>query len=58
MRLSSGLIDAANIGVAVDKGVVPLCGHVKSYAHKIAAEQTLSRNCVKTRWQFIFHAVT
>ena len=31
-------IDAANIGVAVDGGVVTLTGHVASYAQKIAAE--------------------
>ena len=32
-------IDAANIGVAVENGVVTLSGHVKSYAEKISAEQ-------------------
>ena len=31
-------IDATNIGVAVDEGVVTLSGHVSSYAEKIAAE--------------------
>ncbi|MPQ69599.1 MULTISPECIES: BON domain-containing protein [Pseudomonas] len=34
-------IDAANIGVAVDNGVVTLSGHVKSYAQKVSAEQTV-----------------
>lgn len=32
-------IDAANIGVAVDDGVVILSGHVWSYAQKLAAER-------------------
>lgn len=36
-------IDAANIGVAVEKGVVTLTGHVKSYAEKIAAERIVQR---------------
>jgi osmotically-inducible protein OsmY len=36
-------IDAANIGVAVDKGVVTLSGHVRTYAQKIAAEQAVKR---------------
>ena len=36
-------IDAANIGVAVDGGVVTLTGHVASYAQKIAAEQAVRR---------------
>ena len=31
-------IEAANIGVAVDDGVVTLTGHVSSYAQKFAAE--------------------
>ena len=31
-------IDATNIGVAVDDGVVTLTGHVSSYAEKTAAE--------------------
>ncbi len=35
--------DAANIGVAVEKGVVTLTGHVASYAEKIAAERTVQR---------------
>ena len=30
-------IDATNIGVAVDDGVVTLTGHVSSYAEKTAA---------------------
>ncbi|WP_248795480.1 BON domain-containing protein [Pseudomonas sp. MWU13-2105] len=34
-------IDAANIGVAVENGVVTLSGHVKSYAQKISAERTV-----------------
>jgi osmotically-inducible protein OsmY len=36
-------IDAANIGVAVEKGVVTLAGHVASYAEKIAAERIVKR---------------
>jgi osmotically-inducible protein OsmY len=36
-------VDAANIGVAVDKGVVTLTGHVSSYAEKIAAERAVQR---------------
>ena len=32
-------IDAANIGVAVEDGVVTLTGHVWSYAQKLAAER-------------------
>jgi osmotically-inducible protein OsmY len=36
-------IDAANIGVAVAKGVVTLTGHVSSYAQKIAAEAAARR---------------
>jgi osmotically-inducible protein OsmY len=36
-------IDAANIGVAVDSGVVTLTGHVGSYAEKIAAERVVQR---------------
>lgn len=35
--------DAANIGVAVDNGVVTLTGHVASYAAKIAAERAVER---------------
>jgi osmotically-inducible protein OsmY len=31
-------LDAANVGVAVSKGVVTLTGHVGSYAQKLAAE--------------------
>ncbi|MEF9674144.1 BON domain-containing protein [Pseudomonas sp. MWU13-2100] len=34
-------IDAANIGVAVENGVVTLSGHVKSYAQKVSAEQAV-----------------
>ncbi|MBB3545166.1 MULTISPECIES: BON domain-containing protein [unclassified Rhizobium] len=36
-------IDAANIGVAVEEGVVTLSGHVGSYAEKIAAEMAVKR---------------
>ncbi|MBF9197384.1 BON domain-containing protein [Microvirga terrestris] len=36
-------VDAANIGVAVDSGVVTLTGHVGSYAEKIAAERAAQR---------------
>jgi osmotically-inducible protein OsmY len=36
-------IDAANIGVAVEKGVVTLTGHVANYGEKIAAERTVQR---------------
>ncbi|HEY7747578.1 MAG TPA: BON domain-containing protein [Aestuariivirgaceae bacterium] len=36
-------IDAANIGVAVDEGVVTLTGHVASYAQKTAAEEAVRR---------------
>ena len=36
-------IDAADIGVAVEDGVVTLTGHVGSYAQKIAAEQAVLR---------------
>jgi osmotically-inducible protein OsmY len=36
-------IDAANIGVAVEKEVVTLTGHVASYAEKIAAERIVQR---------------
>jgi osmotically-inducible protein OsmY len=36
-------INAANIGVAVGKGVVTLTGHVESYAEKIAAERAVER---------------
>ena len=36
-------IDSANIGVAVENGVVTLSGHVASYAEKIAAERAVQR---------------
>jgi osmotically-inducible protein OsmY len=36
-------IDAANIGVAVEEGVVTLTGHVSSYAQKVAAEAAARR---------------
>ncbi|VVP97355.1 BON domain-containing protein [Pseudomonas fluorescens] len=34
-------IDAANIGVAVDNGVVTLTGHVTNYAQKVRAERAV-----------------
>ena len=34
-------IDAANIGVAVDNGVVTLSGHVNNYAQKVSAERAV-----------------
>ena len=34
-------IDAANIGIAVENGVVTLSGHVASYAQKLAAERVV-----------------
>ena len=36
-------VDSANIGVAVDKGVVSLTGHVATYAEKLAVERTVAR---------------
>jgi osmotically-inducible protein OsmY len=36
-------IDAANIGIAVDEGVVTLTGHVASYAQKTTAEEAVRR---------------
>jgi osmotically-inducible protein OsmY len=36
-------IDADNIGVIVDDGVVTLSGHVSSYAQKLAAETVVKR---------------
>ncbi|NTI78160.1 BON domain-containing protein [Rhizobium rhizogenes] len=36
-------VDAANIGVSVENGVVTLSGHVKSYAEKMAAEAIAQR---------------
>lgn len=36
-------VDAAHIGVAVEKGVVSLSGHVGSYAEKLAAEKAVKR---------------
>jgi osmotically-inducible protein OsmY len=36
-------VHAANIGVAVEKGVVTLTGHVASYAEKLAAETAAQR---------------
>jgi osmotically-inducible protein OsmY len=36
-------VDAAHIGVAAEKGVVTLTGHVSSYAEKVAAEKAVRR---------------
>jgi len=36
-------VDAANIGVAVDQGVVSLTGHVPNYVQKSLAEQAVMR---------------
>ncbi|WP_047462167.1 BON domain-containing protein [Rhizobium rhizogenes] len=36
-------VDAANIGVSVENGVVTLSGHVKSYAEKMAADAIAQR---------------
>lgn len=36
-------VDAAHIGVAVERGVVTLSGHVGSYAEKLAAEKAIRR---------------
>ena len=36
-------IDAANIGIAVDNGVVTLTGHVSTYAQKAATEEAVRR---------------
>lgn len=36
-------VDAAHIGVAVDKGVATLTGHVLSYAEKLAVERAVVR---------------
>jgi osmotically-inducible protein OsmY len=36
-------VEAAHIGVAVDKGVATLSGHVSSYAEKLAAERAVGR---------------
>jgi osmotically-inducible protein OsmY len=36
-------INAANIGVSAEKGVVTLTGHVASYVEKIAAERVVER---------------
>ena len=35
--------DAADIGVAVENGVVTLTGHVRSYAEKLAVERAAQR---------------
>lgn len=36
-------LDAANIGVAVENGIVTLSGHVNSYAEKMTAEAAVKR---------------
>lgn len=36
-------VDAAHIGVAVEKGVVTLTGHVATYSEKLAAEEAVKR---------------
>jgi osmotically-inducible protein OsmY len=36
-------VDAANIGVAVENGIVTLTGHVPRYAEKLAAERAVRR---------------
>jgi len=36
-------INAANIGISVEKGVVTMTGHVASYVEKIAAERAVER---------------
>lgn len=36
-------VESAHIGVAVDKGIVTLTGHVSSYAEKLAAEAAARR---------------
>ena len=36
-------IDAADIGVAVENGVVTLTGHVPTFADKMSAERIVSR---------------
>jgi osmotically-inducible protein OsmY len=36
-------IDAAHVGVSVDKGIVTLSGHLGSYAEKLAAERAVRR---------------
>lgn len=35
--------DAADIGVAVDEGIVTLSGHVRTYAEKVAVEDAVKR---------------
>lgn len=37
------IVDSANIGVAVDKGVAVLSGHVPNYAQKFAAQRIVKR---------------
>lgn len=36
-------VDAADIGVAVEEGIVTLMGHVNTYAQKLAAERAIKR---------------
>ena len=43
-------VDAANIGVALDNGIVTLTGHVAGYAEKVAAERAVQRvNSVRAK---------
>lgn len=50
-----GIIDAANIGVTVENGIVTLTGHVHSYVEKHTAEHVAqwgegcARNCGRNR---------
>ena len=37
------MINATHIGVAVDKGIVTLTGHVETYAQKLAAENVVAK---------------
>ncbi len=37
------MVDAANIGVTVDRGIVTLTGHVATYAEKVAAEAVVTK---------------
>ena len=44
-------IDAANIGVAVDNGVVTLTGHVTNYAQKFAPNVQSRRSKAYGHWR-------